>query len=562
MVRTLPALALVVVCGPSHGGPVINEFLPDPEGSDGGREFVELMNPGPETVDLSGVRLQFANGAEGAVWTTRWTGPTGSFLAPGALFLIVDRNWQGSAQGQAEVYLGLQNGPDALRLVRDEAVLDLVGYGPLTDAEMMEVAPAAVAVGRAVARRPDGNDTDHNGLDFVNADPTPGLRNFQPYDLVVTDWSLDPPSTDRAGTEIRFGVTVFNKGTETIPVREVSLLVGGRPYRALLDLTPPDAARLLTWRFTPELAGLLPLEIVVPLPVAGDTLVLRPASLQVGPGPLVLNEVMPAPSAGQGEWIEVAAAGPASVELGAFRIRDQDGGWLPLPDMRIGAGEFAVLAQDSLALADWQMANLEHGAHVACDPVVVFGNLRQLRGWPSLNNSPPDGREYADRIYLAGPGGAVVDHLTLADGLTAGRSLERLALKPRNPGANNWAPATAGQGSTPGCANSVSLAGMIPGPLAVEPGILEPGRGATTLHFIFTLDPDHQGWRLRVFDLWGQQVRDLGGEELGPGTRDLPWDGTDESGRALPGGGYVAVLTLAGPRGETRAVRKALLAIR
>jgi hypothetical protein len=233
---------------------------------------------------------------------------------------------------------------------------------------------------------------------------------------------------------------------------------------------------------------------------------------------------------------------------------------VPLPDLRLGSGEFAVLAQDSLALAGWQAANLAHGAHTTCDTGIAFANLRQLPGWPSLNNAPPAGRDHADRVFLAEPGGAVVDHLTLAGG-AAGRSLERLALKPRNPGADNWALATAGQGSTPGCPNSVSLTVAVPGPLVVEPGILAPGQGTTTIHFLFTVDPGHRGWRLRVFDLWGEQVRDLGGEDLGPGTRDLPWDGTDESGRTLPGGGYIAVLTLTGPAGETRAVRKALLAV-
>ena len=84
---------------------VINEFLPDPFGSDGGREFVELLNSGTRTVDLGGWRLQFANGAEGAVWQTRWTGQAGQMLAPGERFLIVDRNWVDPVPGDAEVAL-------------------------------------------------------------------------------------------------------------------------------------------------------------------------------------------------------------------------------------------------------------------------------------------------------------------------------------------------------------------------------------------------------------------------------------------------------------------------
>ena len=45
---------------PSPAELVINEFLPDPAGSDGGREFVELFNVGPVAVGLDEVVLQFA----------------------------------------------------------------------------------------------------------------------------------------------------------------------------------------------------------------------------------------------------------------------------------------------------------------------------------------------------------------------------------------------------------------------------------------------------------------------------------------------------------------------
>ena len=63
-------LALLALLSPL----VINEICYDPVGPDGGAEFVELLNPGPLTVGLAGVRLEFANGAEEPAWRTRWTG--------------------------------------------------------------------------------------------------------------------------------------------------------------------------------------------------------------------------------------------------------------------------------------------------------------------------------------------------------------------------------------------------------------------------------------------------------------------------------------------------------
>jgi len=85
--RGMVALTLVVSPNASWASLVINEFLPDPDGSDGGREFVELFNTGDESESLSAVSLQFANGATGAVWTNRWTGEEGLFLGPGQRFL-------------------------------------------------------------------------------------------------------------------------------------------------------------------------------------------------------------------------------------------------------------------------------------------------------------------------------------------------------------------------------------------------------------------------------------------------------------------------------------------
>ena len=211
----------------ARGALVINEILPDPEGSDGGREFVELLNTGPGTESLAGIRLQFGNGAEGASWVTRWTGQVDSWLEPSARFLIVDRNWLGEPSGQAEVYLGLQNGPDALRLTRAEIVLDMVGYGPLTDQNMMEGEPADITAGRSLARRPDGRDTGNNRLDFALAEPSPGRINFYPYSLAVVTWELDPPSTDRLGEQVRFTFQIRNTGTEVFPVGSILLRVAG-----------------------------------------------------------------------------------------------------------------------------------------------------------------------------------------------------------------------------------------------------------------------------------------------------------------------------------------------
>jgi hypothetical protein len=97
-------------------------------------------------------------------------------------------------------------------------------------------------------------------------------------------------------------------------------------------------------------------------------------------------------------------------------------------------------------------------------------------------------------------------------------------------------------GSTPGCANSVAMAGGIPTGFTVQPRVMDQAAGITAVHFQFTLTGQQSGWELRVFDLWGVLVRDLGGENLGAGPRDLVWDGRDDRGRPSGPGGFVVLL--------------------
>ncbi|MEZ4387657.1 MAG: hypothetical protein R3D98_08780 [Candidatus Krumholzibacteriia bacterium] len=85
---------------------VLNEVCYDPPGADAGAEFVELWHTGPDTLDLAGVGLEFANGAESPVrWQVRWTAPAGTRLASRTPFLIADHGWTG-VPPQAEAASG------------------------------------------------------------------------------------------------------------------------------------------------------------------------------------------------------------------------------------------------------------------------------------------------------------------------------------------------------------------------------------------------------------------------------------------------------------------------
>src|SRR5262249_47024503 len=104
----LYAVAALGAARPAHSGLVLNEVLYDPAGADEGQEFVELWNPDSTTASLDGVSIEAGDGARPDVWSVVWRAPPGIHVAPGGAFLVAGGALTGA----------LQNGPDAVRLVR------------------------------------------------------------------------------------------------------------------------------------------------------------------------------------------------------------------------------------------------------------------------------------------------------------------------------------------------------------------------------------------------------------------------------------------------------------
>jgi hypothetical protein len=532
----------------------LNEVLYDPQGSDAGCEFVELYNAGAETCPLGGVRLEFANGAEGVVWQLRWTGAAGDSLAPGARYLIVDVNWSGEPPGDAEVRLELQNGPDAVRLVLPAGGEDRLGYGTPLEPELYEGRPAEdVAGGISLGRRPDGWDTDDNAADWVAlAEPSPGRPNFRTYRLEVVSWSCEPPSVSAPGSSVQMDLLVRCAGLSDWPAGLLELRCEASVERPTvwLDTLPPGESRLLQMSWQVGRTGRHLLELVLPATPEDPETELTLGAYQVGVAGPYLSEVMGAPAAGACEWIELGNAGPAAVELDSLRLRDADGDWRTPEPGRLEPGDFVVLVQSRERFLEWWQDLLASGARPACGATLPAASLVVLGegGWPSLNNTPPAERNFADRVSLGDAARTVLDHVTLGAGgaeVPAGRSLERIAVEPRGEAARNWGESTHPVGGTPACANSLALVRPPAAGLRLMPNPFHPGEvGGEVLHLQFQLAPGARAWEARLFDLWGRPVRELGGDDLGPGPREILWDGLDDEGRLVPGGAYIVLLRI------------------
>ncbi|MBN1334729.1 MAG: lamin tail domain-containing protein [Deltaproteobacteria bacterium] len=164
---------------------VINEFVPDPEGADTDREWVEIYNAGTSAADLSGWILEWYKGDPLAP-SGDFTLPTDIVLEPRAFLVIAEPDAGVSSDIEAALDLGNGTSGDGLHL-RDcvEDLADAVVYAPPNDDGILdESGYAATSVaenpdsGLSLGRTSDGVDTDRSGIDFcVLASPSAGSAN-------------------------------------------------------------------------------------------------------------------------------------------------------------------------------------------------------------------------------------------------------------------------------------------------------------------------------------------------------------------------------------------------
>lgn len=157
----------------------INEVDYEQPGTDEA-EFIELLNAGTCPLALSGLTLELVNGGDGKVYSRYDLSAAGEQLAQGARLVIADSAVLSALpQGTLSMPLngsGLQNGPDGLRVLRGDSVLDAMTYeGPVPGIEG-EASMADDGEG-TLSRCPDGLDTNAANLDFRLGEATPGAAN-------------------------------------------------------------------------------------------------------------------------------------------------------------------------------------------------------------------------------------------------------------------------------------------------------------------------------------------------------------------------------------------------
>ena len=154
---------------------MINELMPNPDGSDSGNEWLELTNTGSDTANLEGWEIEYGTGGYD---DHSWAFPA-TTLGPGEYVVV------GAGGLDASLSLGnASSNADGVRLTCNGTVADSVIYGASNDdgftddsgAVASSLAPEPTE-GESLQRVPDGYDSDTCAVDFTSCAASPGAEN-------------------------------------------------------------------------------------------------------------------------------------------------------------------------------------------------------------------------------------------------------------------------------------------------------------------------------------------------------------------------------------------------
>jgi hypothetical protein len=226
----------------------LNEFLSNPEGSDGGLEWVELYNAGGAAIDLSGWVVRGATKSTGGSSVTL---ATGTVLEAGGFLLV-------GAGGVGSISLGNGTGGDGVYLECNGVAVDSVIYGTSNSDQLPDESGAVASLlasvpgeGVSLARRADGVDTDDPTVDWTSSSVnTPGAPNQTPQchpeggeGLKLNEVLYDPASDD----DVNEFVEIVNTGTETVDLEGFSLEAAKSSWS--VNATLPASATLAPGEF-------------------------------------------------------------------------------------------------------------------------------------------------------------------------------------------------------------------------------------------------------------------------------------------------------------------------
>jgi hypothetical protein len=495
------------------------EFMPDPgQVEDAAGEWMELYNPGPDSVKLAGWSVRSGSSA-------RLPLDAAGSVAPGGYFVVAraDSGRDGGFVPGQILSSGwsLPNASGSLGLYDPSGTRrDSVAWGggwPLKP-------------GRSVER----NGTGCDGLDAacwgtsssvygLGDYGTPGGRNSRDTSRTATEGAIVGIAVGDDAVRAR----VWNRGRQDWHARELTWRAG-REIRQNLSCPAGDTCAVVL-----PLAGIaIGDRMRVTLRLPSDA---GPADDTAGvwlfgtAGRVLLSEVQASGVKGQPEWFELSQGVDVPIGLAGWSIGDTARACVFRPGTVLPAGGTLVLSQDCAALkAAWSLPSMP---------------CADVPGWQRLS-------QVEDVLVLRDDRGNVRDSLGWSTAFwgswPTGRSRERRSRAIATQSAANWVPSPDPLGATPGWAFGAVPGWSDPGTedlsFSLDQRLFCPGdaRVAPALGMRLTAPA---GWKVRVavFDLDRRRVRTLLDGAPPPGGK-LAWDGRGDGDAPCRMGSYLVLV--------------------
>ncbi len=556
LVVTLLTMAVTIVSTRSAAQIVINEIYYDHPGSDTGHEFVELLNTGGEEKNLNGFRIEFIDGRT-CNTELYYEFIEDLYLASGGILFVGGVDCIPVPNYIAKC--GLQNGPDAVRLIYNGSIVDLVGYGDLDFSNLYESKPAFDVVGGySLARKPDGKDSGNNSLDFVSSLPTPAKKNFFDIDLelsIISD-ELFPCRNGWINLELEVNNRGLGEFTGPVHIVVVPSIEGEEKiYITGSNDDPLKSGDSISFECDYSASGFIDsmsvfafLEENTDENSGNDTAFVF---FLFSPANLVINEIMYRPFIGNSEWIELYNVGDNMLDLQGWSLSDAN------RTERLISNERLVLPPGGyLLLAQFP----EDMAGIISDGKPKIHGVEG--GWPTLNDYST---AYCEEIILRDRIGRVAEKIEYRDIIEEerGRSIERFSpYVCSSIDGGLWHRCSIEAGETPGRVNSAFNGILsISDKFKVLPNPFSPERDGKVVISGKARSRD-TGFLVRIFSIKGMEVICLTGEKNGANYFSSSWDGIDSKGRMVVTGLYICVVEYYGLGGSVCRVEKGCLAVK
>ncbi len=249
---------------------------------------------------------------------------------------------------------------------------------------------------------------------------------------------------------------------------------------------------------------------------------------------VVINEIMADPGIDNCEFIEFYNTSTDSVNIGGWRIEDENGNYYKLYEsgFYLLPEDFFVLAADSIILRKYSLGEFRN---------ISFMGTSGL----GLSNS-------GELILLKDVRGVVIDSVEFSAGwhnrnipLTKDKSLERINPELDGNYPQNWSTSVCTEGATPGKQNSIYTDNNnTQAKISVSPNPFSPDNDSFEDFCIinFSLSKPTSQVRIKIFDNRGRIVRTLSNNLPSSSQGSVIFDGLGDDGQPLRMGIYIIFL--------------------